>query len=226
MWERSRIDGFWRMQLGYAVIRRSTRDLGYGTRRFGLIFLETGSSISWYIRDRRPGVWFMRVLGVAIGKSRNGRSGWAHTCACLREVRLSRGLLGPLACRHSIHRFDDDPRAHVIDCSKNFPSMFEYPPTVVHCTPPSHLFSVSHSCAGVNMSFARVLSSTSRALRTSSNPLQSALGARGQTQFVNSARSYATAFERSKPHVNIGTIGHVDHGKVCSHCDMRTSRHH
>lgn len=66
------------------------------------------------------------------------------------------------------------------------------------------------------MSFARTLLQTSRALRqTSSNPIQNALGARGQTQFVNSARSYATAFERSKPHVNIGTIGHVDHGKVC-----------
>ena len=22
-------------------------------------------------------------------------------------------------------------------------------------------------------------------------------------------------FERTKPHVNIGTIGHVDHGKTC-----------
>lgn len=28
------------------------------------------------------------------------------------------------------------------------------------------------------------------------------------------ARGLATAFERTKPHVNIGTIGHVDHGKV------------
>jgi elongation factor Tu len=27
-------------------------------------------------------------------------------------------------------------------------------------------------------------------------------------------RSLATAFERNKPHVNIGTIGHVDHGKT------------
>lgn len=69
------------------------------------------------------------------------------------------------------------------------------------------------------MSFARTLLRTSRALRQqSTNPIQPALGARGQTQFVNSARSYATAFERSKPHVNIGTIGHVDHGKVSSVC--------
>lgn len=28
------------------------------------------------------------------------------------------------------------------------------------------------------------------------------------------SRGLATAFERTKPHVNIGTIGHVDHGKV------------
>ncbi|KAG7195752.1 translation elongation factor Tu [Scheffersomyces spartinae] len=27
-------------------------------------------------------------------------------------------------------------------------------------------------------------------------------------------RSYAAAFDRSKPHVNVGTIGHVDHGKT------------
>ncbi|KAL6939490.1 translation elongation factor Tu [Hanseniaspora osmophila] len=29
-----------------------------------------------------------------------------------------------------------------------------------------------------------------------------------------SIRNYAAAFDRSKPHVNIGTIGHVDHGKT------------
>jgi elongation factor Tu len=28
------------------------------------------------------------------------------------------------------------------------------------------------------------------------------------------ARCFATAFDRTKPHVNIGTIGHVDHGKT------------
>ncbi|CEP63038.1 translation elongation factor Tu LALA0_S07e01024g [Lachancea lanzarotensis] len=33
--------------------------------------------------------------------------------------------------------------------------------------------------------------------------------------FARSAvRSYAAAFDRSKPHLNIGTIGHVDHGKT------------
>ncbi|KAK8041282.1 translation elongation factor Tu [Apiospora phragmitis] len=31
---------------------------------------------------------------------------------------------------------------------------------------------------------------------------------------LNIYRSYAAAFERNKPHVNIGTIGHVDHGKT------------
>jgi translation elongation factor EF-Tu-like GTPase len=25
-------------------------------------------------------------------------------------------------------------------------------------------------------------------------------------------------FERSKPHVNVGTIGHVDHGKTTNNC--------
>ena len=67
------------------------------------------------------------------------------------------------------------------------------------------------------MSFARTFLRTSRALRTqSSNPIQCALGSRGSQQFVNRARCYATVFERNKPHVNIGTIGHVDHGKVGS----------
>ncbi|KAI6808436.1 Elongation factor Tu, partial [Hortaea werneckii] len=66
------------------------------------------------------------------------------------------------------------------------------------------------------MSFARTFLHTSRALsaRNSINPVQHALGNKGQAQFLGAARSYATAFERSKPHVNIGTIGHVDHGKT------------
>lgn len=32
--------------------------------------------------------------------------------------------------------------------------------------------------------------------------------------FSQTTTSYAAAFDRSKPHVNIGTIGHVDHGKT------------
>ncbi|KAI1175496.1 elongation factor Tu precursor [Nemania sp. FL0916] len=55
---------------------------------------------------------------------------------------------------------------------------------------------------------APFLRASRRCLRTGSaaNPLDYA----GR---LNLARSYAV-FERSKPHVNIGTIGHVDHGKT------------
>ena len=31
---------------------------------------------------------------------------------------------------------------------------------------------------------------------------------------LTAARGFAANFDRSKPHVNIGTIGHVDHGKT------------
>ncbi|CEN62775.1 P-loop containing nucleoside triphosphate hydrolase protein [Aspergillus pseudodeflectus] len=41
------------------------------------------------------------------------------------------------------------------------------------------------------------------------NPVHYALSKDRQT-----ARGMATVFERTKPHVNIGTIGHVDHGKT------------
>ena len=77
--------------------------------------------------------------------------------------------------------------------------------------PPAH----SVCTCVVTMSFARTFLRTSRALRTpTSNPIQCALSSRGSQQLVNTARCYATVFERNKPHVNIGTIGHVDHGKV------------
>ena len=45
------------------------------------------------------------------------------------------------------------------------------------------------------------------------NPLQSAFKKQNAAGVLNLYRTYAV-FERSKPHVNIGTIGHVDHGKV------------
>ena len=45
------------------------------------------------------------------------------------------------------------------------------------------------------------------------NPLQSAVRSQNVTAALNLYRSYAV-YERSKPHVNIGTIGHVDHGKT------------
>ncbi|KAL1895529.1 translation elongation factor Tu [Ceratocystis pirilliformis] len=43
------------------------------------------------------------------------------------------------------------------------------------------------------------------------NPVQFAM--KKQTAALNLYRSYAV-YERTKPHVNIGTIGHVDHGKT------------
>ncbi|KAK4199914.1 P-loop containing nucleoside triphosphate hydrolase protein [Triangularia verruculosa] len=49
-------------------------------------------------------------------------------------------------------------------------------------------------------------------LRQSASPLVS-LQRQTRTPILNFARSYAV-FERNKPHVNIGTIGHVDHGKT------------
>ncbi|KAF2646355.1 translation elongation factor Tu [Massarina eburnea CBS 473.64] len=60
-------------------------------------------------------------------------------------------------------------------------------------------------------SFSRVLLRTSRnALRYQRgvNPVQQVWSRGG------SIRNYADVFERSKPHVNVGTIGHVDHGKT------------
>lgn len=36
------------------------------------------------------------------------------------------------------------------------------------------------------------------------NPLHQALGAQGAARYVNACRTYATVFERTKPHVNIG----------------------
>ncbi|KAF2259373.1 translation elongation factor Tu [Lojkania enalia] len=65
--------------------------------------------------------------------------------------------------------------------------------------------------------FSRMLLQASRnALRSnkSINPVQRALAAQGTSRYVNSVRMYAAIFARDKPHVNIGTIGHVDHGKT------------
>ena len=31
-------------------------------------------------------------------------------------------------------------------------------------------------------------------------------------------------FERNKPHVNVGTIGHVDHGKTTLTADRKSTR--
>ncbi|KAJ4372546.1 translation elongation factor Tu [Didymella sp. IMI 355093] len=65
-------------------------------------------------------------------------------------------------------------------------------------------------------SFSRVFQRTARSAfqyNRSVNPVQNALGAQGTGRFMNGVRNYA-AFARDKPHVNIGTIGHVDHGKT------------
>ncbi|KAI8239740.1 Elongation factor Tu [Colletotrichum sp. SAR 10_96] len=45
------------------------------------------------------------------------------------------------------------------------------------------------------------------------SPLQATLKSKNVSPVLNVCRNYAV-FERSKPHVNIGTIGHVDHGKT------------
>lgn len=64
--------------------------------------------------------------------------------------------------------------------------------------------------------FASAFLRTSRAAfsKSSTNAIQQALGTKGAARYAQAYRNYATAFERSKPHVNIGTIGHVDHGKT------------
>ncbi|KAJ5627897.1 Elongation factor Tu [Penicillium lividum] len=65
--------------------------------------------------------------------------------------------------------------------------------------------------SGLSRSF-NILARTSRAslLRPSAvNPIHHVFASDKMA-----ARGLATAFERTKPHVNIGTIGHVDHGKT------------
>ncbi|KAF2452591.1 elongation factor Tu GTP binding domain-containing protein [Lineolata rhizophorae] len=66
--------------------------------------------------------------------------------------------------------------------------------------------------------FAHVVVRTGRTafrLQPTVNPLQTALGPSGTRRVLGAVRTYAAAvFQRDKPHVNIGTIGHVDHGKT------------
>ncbi|EMR66867.1 putative elongation factor tu protein [Eutypa lata UCREL1] len=64
--------------------------------------------------------------------------------------------------------------------------------------------------------FAPFLRASRHSLRAGSNanPLQFAIRSQQNVgKAFNLARTYAV-YERSKPHVNIGTIGHVDHGKT------------
>ncbi|KAI2623130.1 translation elongation factor Tu [Hypoxylon sp. NC1633] len=68
--------------------------------------------------------------------------------------------------------------------------------------------------------FSRTLAPFLRAsrhsLRTGStaNPLQFGVRQQNLGAALNITRSYAFVYERTKPHVNVGTIGHVDHGKT------------
>lgn len=39
-------------------------------------------------------------------------------------------------------------------------------------------------------------------------------GAAGKPAVASHSRALSTVFNRTKPHLNIGTIGHVDHGKT------------
>ncbi|KAI1336219.1 translation elongation factor Tu [Xylariaceae sp. FL0016] len=48
---------------------------------------------------------------------------------------------------------------------------------------------------------------------STANPLRFGMRQQNVVAALNIARSYAV-YERTKPHVNIGTIGHVDHGKT------------
>eukprot|EP00531_Pseudo-nitzschia_arenysensis_P010317 CAMPEP_0116133028 /NCGR_PEP_ID=MMETSP0329-20121206/9880_1 /TAXON_ID=697910 /ORGANISM="Pseudo-nitzschia arenysensis, Strain B593" /LENGTH=439 /DNA_ID=CAMNT_0003627617 /DNA_START=171 /DNA_END=1490 /DNA_ORIENTATION=- len=65
-------------------------------------------------------------------------------------------------------------------------------------------------------------SATTTATRAATCALRSRASAAAAAQSTNNgnllrltlARGFAAEFDRSKPHVNIGTIGHVDHGKT------------
>ncbi|KAL9133427.1 MAG: hypothetical protein Q9175_005390 [Cornicularia normoerica] len=63
----------------------------------------------------------------------------------------------------------------------------------------------------ITRSLAPILRTSRLAVRQQKcvNPVQQVFG-----RDTNGIRGLATVFERSKPHVNIGTIGHVDHGKT------------
>ncbi|EHY52751.1 translation elongation factor Tu [Exophiala dermatitidis] len=65
------------------------------------------------------------------------------------------------------------------------------------------------------MAFSRSLTSLLRTSRHIASPARGVNPVNrvfGHDRF--GARTYAAVFERNKPHVNVGTIGHVDHGKT------------
>ncbi|KAI2464873.1 translation elongation factor Tu [Annulohypoxylon bovei var. microspora] len=69
--------------------------------------------------------------------------------------------------------------------------------------------------SALSRTLAPFLRASRQSLRTGSaaNPLQFAGRQQNVAAALSIARSYAV-FERTKPHVNVGTIGHVDHGKT------------
>merc|ERR1711977_635094 len=77
-------------------------------------------------------------------------------------------------------------------------------------SPLSSLRFFAASAMAFNRSVTHFLRSSRLATKTyGGNPV---LRAFGHDRLA--ARHYAAVYERSKPHVNIGTIGHVDHGKT------------
>lgn len=83
-------------------------------------------------------------------------------------------------------------------------------PPSVHAPSPTLLS--SHSPGSVVAAFtmsalSRAFLRTSRAAlrqRSGANPLSQTLGLNGTQQYLSQVRNYAAAFERNKPHVNIG----------------------
>ena len=72
------------------------------------------------------------------------------------------------------------------------------------------MFSVLSSSAAVSKSSSLLLSRVAVAAKTTTKTPT----ATSTLLKSISARGFAANFDRSKPHVNIGTIGHVDHGKT------------
>ncbi|KAI4241293.1 MAG: hypothetical protein L6R42_011309, partial [Xanthoria sp. 1 TBL-2021] len=87
---------------------------------------------------------------------------------------------------------------------------------IVHTRPPLLFRSprpreaIGKKMAGFVRAYAPLIRTTRVVLskQRGVNPVQQVFG-RDATHY----RGLATVFERNKPHVNIGTIGHVDHGK-------------
>ena len=67
--------------------------------------------------------------------------------------------------------------------------------------------------------FSRTATATTTVAKSATSFLrsraaQSSTNGNGNLLRLTLSRGFAANFDRSKPHVNIGTIGHVDHGKT------------